>query len=175
MQQRHIHDGQVERHQQHDRRDEESRQHQSRQDAGEPRLQDRERIPARRGDDDLDEPGSDRDPDRVEEVAVDVDPRPRCCEKTQVEAVGPQRHRHAQRVLGRRDGRFGQPEQRAQSNDEKEDQCYAVYGPERPPHPPTAPVGRGDDSSRVLLDALSAAGQRSRSHDVVLQDRVSLK
>ena len=84
------------------------------------RPQDRQRKARRRGHDDLDEPRAERDDEGVEEVAVDVDPVPGRREVVQVDAVRPQRHRRAQRVLGGGDGGLGEPQQRPQADDEEE-------------------------------------------------------
>ena len=70
--QRRVHDREVQRHEQHDRRDEQRREDRAVQDGRVPRAQHRQRVPGGRRDEQLEEPRAGRDHDRVPEVLVDV-------------------------------------------------------------------------------------------------------
>ena len=174
---RHVDDRQVQRHEQHDRRDEQRRDDQRRSGPARTAAAGRTARSRRSSRPTI---WTAHDPNAMTsvlpQVAVDVDPVPGRRELRQVEAVRPQRHRLAQRVLRRRDRRLEHPQQRPEADDEQEQQRRARGG--RASSSATrrcrqSALDRIDRSVEDVDPGASAGARRSSVMTSVLQRRVS--
>jgi hypothetical protein len=141
----------VQRHEQHDYRHEERRQEQRGDDTGVARAQDREGIAAGHRDQDLNEPRTCRQDDRVPEVARNVDVHPRTGEVAPRKAVREDRHRAADRVVRRCDRRLGEPEQRTEPDHDETDEQKHLRAADAEPHARSAPLGGRDQAGGAVV------------------------
>ena len=165
--QRRVHDLEVERHEQHDRRA------RTASPAARPvrivpyRGRSTESAkPAGGRDDDLREPRAEREHDRVPEVVADVDVDHASRRLLQADAVREERHRVRDRVLRRRDRRLREPEERPEPDDDEQRRAgRACAVPTPQPHAARAASRRARSSARCVrgVAARSPASAR-RDH-----------
>ena len=169
---RRVHDLDVERDEQHDRRDEQRRQQRGHDHLPVLRPKRREGVAHRWWRRRSGDPRAEREDDRVPQVEADVDLVPGVAQVAPGEPVREERQRGGERVLGRRDRRLGEPEDRAEADDHEQHEEHRLCRPESPPDARPAPVVVEHEAQRAAVLLPRPALERERDQ-WVLQERVA--